>query len=311
MTAAIEVRLEGAGDEGAVDAAVTRAFGCADEANLVRMLRDRQPGFRRELSICAWDGRQLVGYLALIPVAMRLLGGRLPAAAVAPVAVIPSRQRQGIGGQLLAFGHRRARQQGLRVAFLNGHPDYYPRHGYRACFGFARTTYRPEAIPDPTVDLEAWPVVAEDLPWLVACDEREWGEVDFTWPRTAAPAEWSVAGVNAVVWRTPDGRRAAYAMTRAGQRRPGVALEAILGDDPELVRQVIRRLKPASSPNHPAGWLAREVLDAAWAQSQVTAGAAAMAIELVDGALEAYRAALAAGTRLPGACNWPLPFAMC
>lgn len=311
MVQDLDIRSERGGDEGQIDAAVTRAFGNADEANLVRLLRDRQPGFRRELSICAWAGGELVGYLALIPVSMRLLGGRTPAAAVAPVAVIPSRQRQGIGGRLLAYGHERAREAGIELAFLNGHPGYYPRHGYQACFGFSRTTYRPEAIPDAVVDLEAWPVREEDLPWLAACDEREWGGVDFTWPRGGAMAEWAVEGVNAVVWRTAAGRRAAYTMTRAGQRQPGADLEAILGEDPELVRQVIRRQKPASSPNHPDGWLAREVLEPSWARSEAQASGAAMAIELVDGVLDGYRAALRQGTRRPGVCNWPLPFAMC
>ncbi|MFH1566796.1 MAG: GNAT family N-acetyltransferase, partial [Gemmatimonadota bacterium] len=290
-TREVAVCRERPGDEGAIDAAVTRAFGNADEANLVRMLRARQPGFDPALSICAWRGEELVGYLALIPVPLRLMGRRVPAAAVAPVAVIPACQRQGVGGRMLRFGHERARERGIEVAFLNGHPGYYPRHGYRACFGFSRTTYRVEAIPDPVQELEAWPVRPDDIPWLVACDEREWAEVDFTWPRAPVLSEWTIEGVNAVIWRAADGRRAAYTLTRAGQRRPGATLEAILGDDPELVRQVIRRQKPASSPHHPAGWLAREVLDPAWATSEATASGAAMAAELVVGALEPYLSA--------------------
>ena len=35
------------------------------------------------------------------------------------------------------------------------------------------------------------------------------------------------------------------------------------------------------------------------------------ALELVDGSLDGYRAALAAGERGPGAVNWPIPFIMC
>lgn len=307
----VTCRCERVGYERAIDVAVTRAFCKADEANLVRMLRDRQPGFDRELSICAWDGGELVGYLALIPLDMRLMGRRVAAAAVAPVAVVPPRQKQGIGGRMLAFGHARARERGVEVAFLNGHPDYYPRYGYQAHFGFSGTTYKSDMIPDPTVELEAWPVRDEDISWLMECDEREWGDVDFTWPRTGDMQEWAIEGVNAVVWWTSDGRRAAYTMTRAGQRRPGIAFEAILGDDPELVREVIRRQKPSSSPNHPAGWLAREVLDPAWATSEAHAGGAAMAIELADGVLDEYVAAREKGARLPGVCNWPLPFVMC
>jgi hypothetical protein len=88
-------------------------------------------------------------------------------------------------------------------------------------------------------------------------------------------------------------------------------MEAILGDDPDLVREVIKRRKPSSSPNHPGGWLAREVIDPDWATSEAHADGAAMAIELVDGVLTEYQAACDGGLRLPGVCNWPLPFIMC
>lgn len=36
-----------------------------------------------------------------------------------------------------------------------------------------------------------------------------------------------------------------------------------------------------------------------------------MALELVDGSLDGYRVALAAGERGPGAVNWPIPFDLC
>ncbi|MDP7363999.1 MAG: GNAT family N-acetyltransferase [Candidatus Latescibacteria bacterium] len=117
----IDIRSENAGDESAIDICVTRAFGSADEANLVRMLRDWHPAFDSELSICAWDGDELVGHLAMTPVPMRLLGERISAAAVAPVAVSPPRQKQGVGGKVLAFGHKLASAKGIDLAFLVGH----------------------------------------------------------------------------------------------------------------------------------------------------------------------------------------------
>ena len=203
----MEIRSECAGDEADIDVCVTRAFASADEANLVRMLRDWQPGFDAELSICAWDGEELVGHLVMTPVPMRMLGGRVSAAAVAPVAVIPSRQRQGIGGKMLAFGHELARSKGIELAFLTGHPSYYPRHGYQCRFGFSKTNYEVASIPDATEDLEPWPVQKEDIEWLLACDEREWRDVDFSWPRTGRREEWTTPGVNAVIWRTADGQR--------------------------------------------------------------------------------------------------------
>ena len=307
----IIVRGERPGDEDRIDAVVSRAFGCMDEANLVRMLRARQPGFDRRLSICAWDGNQMVGYTGFIPVDMRLMGGRVPAMAVAPVAVVPGHQGRGIAGMMLRHGHAVGRERGVKLAFLNGHPGYYPRHGYVACFGFCKTVVDHDALPAPSIDLEAWPVRLSDIPWLVECDEREWAEVDFSWPRGSLPAEWSIEGVNAVLWRTRDSRRAAYTLSRPGQRGPGRSLEVILGDDPGLVREVIARLRPGRIDLHPSGWLARHVLEAGWATCEAKASDAAMAIPLVDGVLDEYAAAVESGRHLPGVCNWPVPFMMC
>lgn len=308
----ISIRSERPGDEDAVDTVVSRAFGEMDEANLVRMLRQRQPGFDRELSICAWRGDSMVGHTGFIPVDMRLMGRTVTAAAVAPVAVVPAFQRRGIAGLMLQLGHDLARQRGIQLTFLNGHPGYYPRHGYIPCFGFCKGAIDSEALPEPEIGVEAWPVRDRDIPWLVECDQREWGDVDFSWPRGNRLAEWAVEGVNAIIWRTGDGRRAAYTLSPPGQHRSGRHIESILGDDPYLIRQVIARLEPSQINHHPAGWLASHVLDGmAWATCEASRSDAAMACPLVAGVLDDYLAAVESGRRLPGACNWPIPFIMC
>ena len=307
----IIIRSEHPGDEDKIDIVVSRAFCGMDEANLVRMLRNRQPEFNSEFSLCAWDGDRMAGYIAFIPVNMRLMGRTVKAMAVAPVAVAPEYQRRGIAGLILRYGHNLARQHGIELAFLNGHPGYYPRHGYIACFGFCKTTIDLDALPKQSVDVEAWPVRDYDIPWLVECDEREWHDVDFTWSRGDQLAEWTVEGVNAVMWRTEDGRRAAYTLSRPGQRAPGRHFEVILGDDPHLIRQVIAKAKPTQMNHHPAGWLAKHVLSDAWATCKAKLSGAAMACPLVNGVLDDYVAAVESGQRLPGTCNWPIPFMMC
>jgi hypothetical protein len=88
--------------------------------------------------------------------------------------------------------------------FLAGHPSYYPRHGYRACFGWAHIKVDVEKLPAPEIELEAWPLQPADLPWLA--------DVDFGILRGTHLGEWVQSGINAVVWRTADGRRAAYTM---------------------------------------------------------------------------------------------------
>ena len=125
----ITIRSEQPGDEDVIDVVVSRAFSEMDEANLVRMLRDRQPEFDRELSLCAWDGDRMAGYIAFIPVNMRLMGGRLKAVAVAPVAVAPEYQRQGIAGMILRRGHDLARQFGIEQCPNLGQGCIVVKHG--------------------------------------------------------------------------------------------------------------------------------------------------------------------------------------
>ena len=50
--------------------------------------------------------------------------------ALAPLSVIPGRQRQGIGKALIQEGHRRARELGYRYSVVLGSETYYPQMGY-------------------------------------------------------------------------------------------------------------------------------------------------------------------------------------
>ena len=54
-----------------------------------------------------------------------------PLAALGPMAVAPTHQRQGIGGQLIAAGLDICRAAGYDLAIVLGHREYYPRFGFR------------------------------------------------------------------------------------------------------------------------------------------------------------------------------------
>ena len=56
----------------------------------------------------------------------------IPAAALAPLAVVPEHQRQGFGGCLIEHGHASLKIRGERMAIVRGHPDYYQCFGYSA-----------------------------------------------------------------------------------------------------------------------------------------------------------------------------------
>ena len=54
-----------------------------------------------------------------------------PLAALGPVAVAPTHQRQGIGGQLITAGLELCRAAGYDLVIVLGHREYYPRFGFR------------------------------------------------------------------------------------------------------------------------------------------------------------------------------------
>jgi putative acetyltransferase len=312
----IRLRSELPGDEEAIDRINFLAFdaprrgvgGGLEEVALVRRLRS-QPGYDPVYSILALEGDEPVGHALFTPFRLRLMGRTAPALALGPLAVLPGRQRQGIGGELIRRGHSLGRLSGYEFAFLCGHPGYYPRHGYRPAFGFAKATIDLLRLPAPATALQPLPVCAADLPWLVACAEREWADVDFAIVPAARFWEWTIPAVMALIWWTEDGRRAAYTLATGNARAPEWQL--VLADEPTLARDAICTIKPASLAHHPSGWLARNALDPAWSSVAVEESPAAMACELRGGTLEPYFEALKRGQRLPGACNWALPFLLC
>ena len=74
------------------------------------------------------DGR-VVGHIAFSPIA--LSDGTPDWYGLGPVSVVPSLQRQGIGKALIEEGLKRLKTMGARGCCLVGHPEYYPKFGFR------------------------------------------------------------------------------------------------------------------------------------------------------------------------------------
>lgn len=74
------------------------------------------------------DGR-VVGHIAFSPIA--LSDGTPDWYGLGPVSVVPSLQRQGIGKALIEEGLKRLKTMGTRGCCLVGHPEYYPKFGFR------------------------------------------------------------------------------------------------------------------------------------------------------------------------------------
>lgn len=124
MREGAEIRPEAPGDRAAVRLVIERAFGQAAEAGLVDALRTDGD---LVLSLLAIAGEPF-GHVAFSR--LTLAGSTARASALAPLAVVPSAQRSGIGTALVRESLRRLAQAGEDLVLVLGEPAYYGRFGF-------------------------------------------------------------------------------------------------------------------------------------------------------------------------------------
>ena len=145
--AGLVVRAEGHGDAAAIRAVHEAAFPTTAEADLVERIRaagDLLP----DLSLVAALGDEVVGHLLLSPVTLATGGGAQPVLELAPMAVVPAHQREGIGSALVIAGLDAAEVRDEPLVLVLGHPWFYPRFGFRpaSTFGIRAPRPVPEAV---------------------------------------------------------------------------------------------------------------------------------------------------------------------
>jgi putative acetyltransferase len=152
------IRVEASADVERIREVNRQAFERVNEADLVDALR-RSPAFIPDLSLVAEQEGRIVGHVLFSRVTVRSEHGEKELLALAPVAVLPELQRQGVGSRLIREGLERAASLGHRGVVLIGHPEYYPRFGFvpAARFGL-RTEYE---VPG-----EAWMALPLRPGWL-------------------------------------------------------------------------------------------------------------------------------------------------
>lgn len=123
----ITVRPEHPDDIAAVRAINEKAFGQLTEASIVDSLRNACPD---AVSLVAVENDRILGHIFFSPVFVS--GGHkvTQGMGLAPVAVLPERQRQGIGSMLVQAGIDAMRQLNCPFIIVLGHPEYYPRFGF-------------------------------------------------------------------------------------------------------------------------------------------------------------------------------------
>lgn len=138
------IRNETASDIPAISRLVTEAMlllpqSTGTEAAIVEKLRAEGA---LALSLVAEDEGEVVGYLVASEARIGTQDGW---GLIGPLAVLPSRHRQGIGSALMAEALRRLRATS-RGAALVGDPAYYSRFGFRAFPGLGVTGCPPEVV---------------------------------------------------------------------------------------------------------------------------------------------------------------------
>jgi putative acetyltransferase len=102
-------------------------FGRLDEADLIDSLRTQGVVL---VSLVAEMENRVVGHILFSRMSIETAGGSIPAVALAPMAVLPEYQRQGVGGRLIRHGLELLRWRGEHIVIVLGHVDYYPRFGF-------------------------------------------------------------------------------------------------------------------------------------------------------------------------------------
>lgn len=122
------IRVETPADQDGVYAVEAAAFQRRAEADLVDLLRS-QAG--TTLSLVAEEDGMILGHVLFSPVVVKTPDGSREGQGMGPVAVDPTRQRQGIGSALILDGLERLRRAGHAFVVVEGSPRTYSRFGFR------------------------------------------------------------------------------------------------------------------------------------------------------------------------------------
>jgi predicted N-acetyltransferase YhbS len=141
----ITLRLERPEDYRAVEELTRETFwrtvrGFCDEHLLVHRLR-KVPVFVPELDFVAEMNGRIVGNIMYTRARIEDTSGEAhEVLTFGPLSVLPEYQNRGIGKALMRHTFEEARKLGWHAIVIFGHPDYYPRIGFRRASEFGITT---------------------------------------------------------------------------------------------------------------------------------------------------------------------------
>ena len=110
-----------------------KAFGKEQGPEIVQLVDDllKDPTAMPLLSLIAEDDEKPVGHILFTRTEIEESEAPVSSAILAPLAVAPEFQAQGVGGKLIEEGLKQLAKSGVDLVFVLGHPEYYPRHGFQ------------------------------------------------------------------------------------------------------------------------------------------------------------------------------------
>lgn len=140
----MQIKPETAEQRRAIHELIVAAFPTPAEAELVDRLRTSA---HPHIALVAEDAGVVVGHILFTPVQLDT-NPSLSVQGLAPLAVSPDHQRQGIGAALIRAGLEACRQLGTGAVCVLGAPDYYGRFGFEpaSLFGLKSVYPVPEEV---------------------------------------------------------------------------------------------------------------------------------------------------------------------
>jgi putative acetyltransferase len=123
----INIRPEQPGDIAAVHAINETAFSRATEADIVDSLRIACPD---AVSLVAVKDGKIVAHIFFSPASISTENKTTHGMGLAPMAVLPDHQREGIGSLLVRAGIDTLSEGNCPFIIVLGHPQYYQRFGF-------------------------------------------------------------------------------------------------------------------------------------------------------------------------------------
>jgi len=123
----VQIRGEKRSDYDAIKFINDEAFNQPQEGNIIEKLRNSDS---KTLSLIAEMNNKIIGHIFFSSVKIEGHAEIIDGMGLAPMAVLPEYQKQGIGKMLVNEGISILKSQLIPYIIVLGHEDYYPRFGF-------------------------------------------------------------------------------------------------------------------------------------------------------------------------------------